>query len=294
MNDRYSNIGRLAARAFGLGVAVLLTACSSGPQTFPAVQGGASSDTRSAGAFTRGRPLAVIGSGFVLPRGVAVDAAGNVFVADSGNGAIKKVARDGTITTIATDLKQPFGISVDSQDDVFVACLLVQDGPVRMYPPHGPLVKLGKGFYLPQGVFVDGAGVVYVADTGNNLAKKIVDGQITRIGNVLNSPGGITADAAHNVYISNTMSNAVEKVAPDGTITPVGSGFNHPNGLAVDGKGDLFVADTSNNAIKEVEPNGTILTVGSGLKGPYGVALDARGRVYVADSYNNRIVRFKP
>jgi sugar lactone lactonase YvrE len=238
--------------------------------------------------------IKTIGSGFKLPRGVAIDPNGNVYVADTGNNEVKKVDTKGHITSLGSNLKFPYSVAFQG-GNVYVAATFDRVGPIEEISANGKMTRIGKGFYLPQGVAVDSEGNVYVADTGNNLAKVVrTNGKIARVGKKLNIPYDVAVDAQGDVFISNTSDNAVEKVTPKGAITNVGSGFNHPQGLAIDAAGDVFVADSGNNAVKEVFKNGKIETIGSGFSAPTGVAVDTKGDVFVADSYNNAIKEWTP
>ncbi|MGD0894251.1 MAG: Ig-like domain repeat protein, partial [Terracidiphilus sp.] len=212
--------------------------------------------------------------------GVAVDGSGNVYVADSGNGAVKEM---------------PPGCASSS-------CV----------------TTLGSGFSYPEGVTVDGSGNVYVADWGNGAVKEMQTGctassfnngtcTITTLGGGFGDPSSVAVDGGGNVFVADSGNSAVKEMPPgctaysynNGTctITTLGGGFSQPSGVAVDGGGNVYVADWGNDAVKEMPPgcaatqynNGTcaIATLGGGFDLPYGVAVDGGGNVYVADSGNN-------
>jgi len=246
------------------------------------------------------------------PFGLAVDAAGNLYVADASNQRVRKVAANGIITTVAG--KGTSGFSGDGA------------------------TATNANLYLPYGVAVDSAGNLYVADTSNQRIRKVAaNGIITTLAGkgvsgysgdngaatnaALNSPYGVAVDAAGNVYIADTSNQRIRKVNASGIITTVagsgtiGSGLYNgiatnanlanPKAMVVDARGNIFVADSSNNGIRKVDTNGNITTVaGNGaaaysgdgggatnasLSSPFGLALDALGNVYVADSANHRI-----
>jgi hypothetical protein len=233
------------------------------------------------------------GSGFNFPTGVAVDAAGDVFVADFGNDAVKEVRPDGTIRTLGSGFSGPTGVAVDAAGDVFVADFY--NNAVKEVRPDGAMRTIGSGFIQPEGVAVDGAGDVFVADSGNNAVKEVLpDGTTRAVGSGFSGPFGVAVDGAGDVFVADEGNNAVKEVLPDGTIRTLDSGFNFPDGVAVDAAGDVFVADSGNNAVKEVLPDSTIRTLGSGFSGPTGVAVDGAGDVFVADSKNNRVVELSP
>ena len=244
------------------------------------------------------------------PYGLAIDKAGNMYIADAYNDAIRKVAASGSIMSTFAGTMQGFG----------------GDGGGAT----GALLD------TPTALVLDAAGNLYIADTGNNRIRKVgTDGNINTFagtGNAnsngdggpatsaaLNDPEGLAIDRAGNIYVADTASHRVRKITPDGTITTVagnGSGgfqgdgglatqasLYYPKGLAVDNSsGNLYIADWLNSRIRVVTPDGKIYTVaGNGeydyngdggpatsaaLRFPWGLAVDAAGKVYVADDEN--------
>jgi hypothetical protein len=276
--------------------------------------------------YFAGTTPVTLGSGFNRPSGVAVDAAGDVFVADTRNHAVKEIlAVNGsipanpTINILGSGFNTPFGVAVDAAGDVFVADALNnavnEMVAVNGSIPASPTIRtLGSGFLSPNGVAVDAAGDVFVVDGIHNEVKEIVavNGSIPATNptiNVLGSgffaPVGVAVDAAGDVFVADTDNSAVkEMVAVNGmipatnpTINVLGSGFSYPYGVAVDAAGDVFVADYGNSEVKEIlavngsipATNPTINVLGSGFFQPGGVAVDAQGDVFVADSYNNEV-----
>jgi sugar lactone lactonase YvrE len=247
-----------------------------------------------------------IGAGFQYPQGVAVDASGNVYVADRYNYLIRKITSGGDVTTLAGQV----GVT-------------------------GSINGTGTAasFNNPQGVAVDGSGNVYVADQGNNLIRKITSGgDVTTLagqagvtgstdgaGTVasFNYPIGVAVDASGNVYVGDEGNNLIRKITSGGNVTTLaGSGsvgstngigtaakFYHPYGVAVDALGNVYVADQGNDLIRKITSGGLVTTLaGTGSGGasngtgtaasffwPQGVAVDPSGNVYVADSSNNLI-----
>jgi trehalose utilization protein len=232
-----------------------------------------------------------IGAGFSYPSGVAVNGAGDVFVADQDNHAVKEVLPDGTIQTIGSGFDQPFGVAVDAAGDVFVADL--GNTAVKEVLPDGTIQTIGYGFSYPYGVAVDAAGDVFVADTVHNAVKEVLPGgTIQTIGSGFNDPTGVAVDGAGDVFVADFLNNAVKEVLPDGTIKTIDSGFSDAYGVAVDTVGDVFIPDTGN--VKEVLPSGTIKTIGLGFNLPNDVAVDAAGDVFVADTNNNAVKEISP
>ncbi len=243
------------------------------------------------------------------PSGVAADADGNLYIADTNNHRIRKIDPLGTITTVAGD-----GTAGDGGDE----------GPAT-----------AAQLNAPRGV---AAGSLYIADTDNHRIRKIDDDETiaTVAGDgtagysgdggpaivaQLNSPSGVAADADGNLYIADTGNHRIRKVDALGTITTAagdgaagysGDGgpataaqLNSPSGVAVDADGNLYIADTDNHRIRKVDALGTITTVaGDGTAGysgddgpaaaaqldsPSDVAADADGNLYIVDTDNHRI-----
>jgi sugar lactone lactonase YvrE len=241
---------------------------------------------------------------FDWPAGVAVDASGNVYVADQGNNTIRKITSAGVVTTFAGSS------SAGAADGAGTAA----------------------SFNSPTGVAVDGSGNVYVADRNNNKIRKIslagvvstfagsgwagaADGAGTAAS--FNLPWGVATDVSGNVYVADQFNNKIRKITQAGVVsTFAGSGsagavdgagaaasFSGPSGVTTDASGNVYVADLYNSKIRKITPDGVVTTLaGSGslgeaddagpaasFFGPSGVAIDASGNVYVADRSNSRI-----
>jgi hypothetical protein len=245
------------------------------------------------------------------PHAVAVDAAGNVYIADKNNNRIRKVSTAGDITTIA-------GLTAAGYSGDGLAATLAQ-------------------LNNPNGVAVDATGNIYICDGDNSCIRKINTlGIISTVaGNgtagyggdggpataaVLNLPSGIALDAAGNLYIDDNNNYRIRKIT-SGTITTVaGTGtlgytgdgtpataadipFSY--GVAVDGSGNLFISFYDYSRIRKVNTLGYISTfagdgtpgfVGDGgpataaeFDGPWGIAADATGNVFISDQNNNRV-----
>jgi sugar lactone lactonase YvrE len=221
----------------------------------------------------------LVGSGLNQPYGVAVDGAGNVYMADYGNNALKKwAAADGTITTlVGSGLNQPFGVAVDGAGNVYIAEAFTNNVIKKWAAADRTTTTLvGSGLNQPFGVAVDGAGNVYIAETGNNAIKEWVAVShtvTTLVSSGLNDPYGVAVDGAGNVYIADAYNNAIKKwVAAEGTITTLVDGLYCPLGVAVDRAGNVYIADTWHNAIKElprafVDPTPRLVACGAGADG---------------------------
>jgi sugar lactone lactonase YvrE len=242
-----------------------------------------------------GAQITVPTSGLSHPYGVAVDGAGDVFIADQNNGRVVEVpAGGGAQVTVGSGLNQPTGVAVDGAGNVFIADNH-NNRVVEVPASGGAQTTIGSGLYYPQAVAVDGAGDVFIADTFNSRMVEVPAGggaQTTVPASGLLYPTGVAVDGAGDVFIAdNNNSRVVEVPAGGGAQTTVGSGLSYAYGVAVDGAGDVFIADTNHSRVVEVPAGGGAqTTVGSGLNLPYGVAVDGAGDVFIADTYNNRVV----
>jgi trimeric autotransporter adhesin len=248
------------------------------------------------------------------PYGVATDVAGNVYIADYGNNAVRVVSPSGYISTFA-------------------------GGNLAGYSGDGAKAKSAQ-LSGPEAVAVDQSGNVYIADANNNVVRIMyaVDSLIsTFAGNgypgysgdgsaaasaQLNAPSSLAIDVYGDVYIADYLNNAIRKVDTSGNISTfagtglggyygdgglaVAAGLHFPAGVAVYGFGTVYIADEGNNVVRMVDTSGNISTFagtatngyrGDGgnanaaeLSAPRGVAVDALSRLFIAD-YGNNVVR---
>jgi sugar lactone lactonase YvrE len=258
-----------------------------------------------------------LGAGLIQPNGVALDAVGDLFIADAGNNRVVEVPYlgngiYGTQTTLATLGTTPYGLAVDALGDVFVA----EPDSSFSCAPYGTLVEIPAGggtptalcggFNSPFGVAVDIGGDVFAAQPFSNDVLRVVTGSnscytgSSRVGSGLDEPYGVAVDAACDVFIADTYNSQVVMIpAAGGTQSTVGSGLSYPTSAAVDAAGNVFIADTGNNRVVEVPAGGGQTTVISGLNfgenwpntgAASGVAVDAVGDVFVANTGNNQVV----
>jgi sugar lactone lactonase YvrE len=250
-----------------------------------------------------------ITSGLNAPGAMAVDASGNVYIADTNNNRVLKEpwtgSSYGTQSTVGTGLNSPAGVAVDGAGNVYIGD---ESGLIKVPwtgSGYGTQTTIGSGLSSPSGVAVDGSGNVYIADWGHNrLVKEPWTGssygaQSSVIGSGLNAPFGVAVDGSGNVYVADMGNSRVLKAAWTGsgysTPTTVGSGLDFPVGVAVDGGGNVYIADSGNSRVVR-EPwtgssFGTQATLGSGWSSPEGVVVDGGGNVYIADATTNSAVK---
>ena len=237
----------------------------------------------------------LVSTGLNRPYGVAVDNAGNVYIADAANGAVKEyVASTGVVQTLASTAPSfPRDVAVDSVGNVYIAD--TQNNAVDEYvAATGTLTTLvSTGLHSPLGVAVDSAGNVYIADTNDGAVKEYVaaTGTVTTIASGLGAPAGVAVDSAGNIYIVDALTTLKEYVAATGTVTTlVSTGLDQPYGLAVDSSGNVYITDELNGTVKEyVAATGTVQTLASRVRSPFGVAVDNAGNVYFSDTTNNAV-----
>jgi len=280
----------LAAMLPGSSNAQAPTLSYSTPQTYPV--GTAISPLTPAssgvGGFTTNS--AVVASGFTVPYAVAVDASGNVYVADKGNSAIMKIpVGGGSPLPVASGFGSPTGVAVDAGGNLFVA-----DGGAhtlsKISAGTSTPVLFGSGLIAPYGVTADNAGNVYVADIGNastpGSIKKISanGGTVTTLVTGINLPKSIAVDGSGNVYF--VASNQLTKMGPTNVILWGIGGFV---GVATDAAGNVYASGT-NYQISEVL-HGTSMPslLATGFNFPAGMAVSASGTIYVAEYGNGSV-----
>ena len=308
-------------------------------------------------------------------RGVAVDASGDIIIADSSNGRVRRVDHaTGVITTvagggsgspgdggpaIAAALGYPLSVALDASGDVFIAdggrvrrvdhatgviTTVAGDGTQGFSGDGGPATAAALSG--PYGVAANASGDLFIADPFNFRVRRVdhTTGVITTVagdGNyrfsgdggpataaALNEPPGVAVDASGNLFIADVYNNRVRRVDhATGVITTVvgdglsglivdggpatATGLNFPQGVAVDASGDLFIDDQGSYRIRRVDhATGVITTVaGNGTQGfggdgglataaalnyTSGVAVDASGNLFIADYGNNRVREVTP
>jgi uncharacterized protein (TIGR03437 family) len=251
-------------------------------------------------------------AGITSPQDIWVNSDGTVLIADAGNAAIRKVATDGTITTIS--------------GNGHTAAIASGDG-----------VATTLSMISPFSITADSSGNIYVAEYGTNRIRKIdTSGNITTAigdGNQgfagdggpqnkveMSGPTGVAVDGSANIYFADSRNNRVRKLAGGNVNTIVGNGLvsysgdggpatkaqlSAPGGVAVDAAGNIYIADTNNNVVRQVATNGNIanfagnaspgsngdgsVATGGQLNGPESLAVDGSGNVFIADTLNNKI-----
>ncbi|WP_407426204.1 DUF6443 domain-containing protein, partial [Arcticibacter sp.] len=292
--------------AFMVGVPVSVSPVNTGG----AVYSGGQSTSTLAGSGNAGFANGTgTGASFYNPLNSAVDASGNVYVADAGNHSIRKVTPSGVVSTFAG----------------------------AGYAGFANGTGTAAVFRHPSFIAVDASGNLYVSDQQNHRIRKITPGGVVStfagsgsIGSANGTgtaasfqyPMGLAFDASGNLYVADAFNHRIRKITPAGVVsTFAGTGvigsangaalsstFNYPMGLAFDAGGNLNIADRSNFLIRKISPAGIVSTLaGNGTRGfadgagaqamfdpPNNLVVDGSGNVYVADQNNNRIRKITP
>jgi len=261
-------------------------------------------------------------AGFNSPYGLAVDSQGQIYVADCYNNTIRVIA-NGIVGTVAGSSKgtDAYGFPLGGLAD-------------------GDAAK--ARFNKPRAVVVDGKGTIYVADTGNNVIRKISQGKVTTYAGTgkaglkngsakeaqFNAPSGLALDKSGNLYVADTLNNVIRKITPKGIVSTYAgkstgeagyrdgslamAEFNEPAALAMDSQENLYIADSGNQLIRKISKSqvetiagsrgvllaGTDYIQGSFRDGsktqaafnfPKGITVLENGTLIIADTWNSRV-----
>jgi len=303
------------------------------------------------------------------PRGIALDAAGNLYFSDLSNHRVRKITASGVITTIAgngtagfagdngpatsAQLNRPEGLAIDSAGNIFIADsannrirkVSSPGGVITTVAGNGNPAFFGEGvaaisasFFVPTDVALDAAENLFIADGGNMRVRKVTypAGVITTVAGTgsigytgdgglataaqLANPLSIDVDAGGSLFIADRLNHVIRRVSGGiittiaglGTMGLAGDGgpatlakFNQPDGIGVDQAGNIFVVDSANNRVRQFSLGGIINSVvgrpvsgfsGDGgpasaaaINSPQAVAMDTAGNLFIADMGNSRI-----
>src|SRR5947207_2104669 len=235
---------------------------------------------------------------FAFPRWLTVGPLNNVYVGDTFNFVVRKITPSAAVSSVVTNpangAGEVRGVAVDNSGNIYTADLphhtirkITPDGTATIFAGLNDTPGSANGigsvarFSFPTGLAVDGAGNVYVADSGNNTIRKITPaakvttfaGSAGLLGSAdgtgtaarFYGPFGVAVDASGNVFITDTGNNTIRKITPARVVTTLGglplspgtsdgagfnARFNSPRGMAVDSAGNIYIGDTGNHTIR--------------------------------------------
>lgn len=264
--------------------------------------------------------LTYAGGGLSEPTGLAIDGAGNVWVANY-NSSVTELSPTGVPLSPAAGftgggLRESFGIAVDAAGHVWVcneqsdASVNAGLGSVTELAANGSVLSgpggfTGGGVYFPEALMVDTAGNVWVANFGNSTLSELgpdgigVSPGSGYSGGGLSFPVSLALDAAWQVWVADQGANQVSEFAASGArISPIGGftggGLDSPQAIAVDQRNHVWVTDYYGGSVTELDAQGTALSpaagyIGGGLSGPAAIAIDGAGRVWVTNYWTGSI-----
>jgi len=242
-----------------------------------------------------------------LPAGLALDATGNVYIADQKANLIWKLSSAGAMTVIfgnssATTLSSPSSVAVDASGNLYIAD--TGNNRVLEVAADGTSQTVGGQLSSPSYVFADAAGLL-IADTGNNRIVAVDTSGNVSVAETVDGPTAAIRDASGDIYVSEGAAGQVVIFQANGWAAPLLVDAKAPAGLALDSSGNLIVADSGHNTVRLVAPGGSFTTIaGTGVAGdagdsgpataallnaPMDVKVDGKGQIYVADSLNGAI-----
>ena len=279
---------------------------------------------------------------FNRPFGLALSPQNEMYVSDEADNVVRKIAGDAVVIIAGSpgaagategqfaQFRNPRGLAVTPFDGYVYAAdtmnqeirILYTGGPfvpafgvagAALIPGNADGVGNASRFNTPSGLAATRRGNLYVADTQNNLIRKMtqVTGYIglftiSTIAGGFHAPLGVAVDANETVYVADTDDHTIRKIV-NGVVSVVagesgvvgssdGRGgqahFDHPTGIALDARGNLFVTDR--NGVRRIAPSGLVSTVATGFNAPAGIIVDASDRIFVADSANHIIRLIEP
>lgn len=227
------------------------------------------------------------------PRGIAVDSSGNVYTSNLGADTVTKITPAGVSTVLGTTGEQPIGIAVDPDGNVYTTNYV--DATVTKITPAGVSTTLAKTGSRPLGITLDPEGNVFTANEGSDTVTKITpSGVASTFGKTGAWPQAIAIDNSGNLYTANWNSRNVSKITPKGKSTILGRTGRRPIGITVDPYGSVFTTNNGSRTVSKIDRDGRSHVIARTGRRPIGIASDAAGFLYTANFLSNTVTEIYP
>ena len=260
--------------------------------------------TNGVSAIGFGTATALTGAILNNPRGIAIDASGNIYVANGGNNTISKYNSSGTyLGTFGSGatLSTPKGLVFDSSGNAYILNLGTTPGTGSVYKYNSSGVyqsTIINGLNYALGITIDASNNIYIADQGAVTVKKYNTSGTLLLSlptSNLSTPLGVAVDASGNIYVLNNSGPNVTKYSSTGTyLSTFVTGFTSPQCITIDGAGNFYIGDNAAiNTVYVYNSSGTLLT-SKAINDPEGIAVDNKGNMFTSAMYANQMSEYKP
>ncbi|MBB3968392.1 gliding motility-associated-like protein, partial [Mucilaginibacter phyllosphaerae] len=230
------------------------------------------------------------------PTGIAINKAGDLFVADVTAGSVYKLpVGGGAPAVILNGLNNPLGVATDAGGNVY-AIGLGSTG-INKVTPAGVITTIGNSLVYPTALAVDTAGNIFVIETINHALKKVTPaGVTTTLTNNLTYPYGLTLNPAGDIYVADNNAGTIVKFdAAGGNKTELITGLTNPTDVKLDAQGNIYVNQGGSNLLTRFDKNGANpVNLSTGYEGLFGVAVGTDGKLYTTDNAKQAVEKLTP
>ena len=247
------------------------------------------------------------GGGLDNPQGIAIDGAGNAWVAESSGNSVIEFSSAGKVLSGAAGytgggLNGPLAISIDSSNNVWVANSSAAS--VTKFSSSGAVLSgtsgyTGGGVRFPQAIAIDGSGDAWVTNSGLSTVTRLsstgaaLSGASGYAGSFLNNTTAVAIDGSGNAWVIGYFSDGLDEFSSTGAVLFGSGGLNVPGGIAIDASGNAWIPNGGRNAVTEFSNAGAILSgtgyTGGGQSQPLDAAIDGAGNVWLANNSSNSV-----
>ena len=265
------------------------------------------------------------------PRGMDIDAAGNLYIANCGDNNIVKVSPDRTKTIVLDDLMCPVDVDLDAFGNLYAvnannsyvkldvdgvkttvttdlsaqeAIEVLLDGRVLVARTNelyeialdGMITKVASGGLAdPQGIALNSQGAIFIANKAENSIAKYDNGTLSIFKTGINQPTGIAIDELDNLYVTGFASNSLFKITPDGTQSTIATGLSGPMDVKISPDGNFIVSNNGSNEIVSITPSGVVTTlIHASIYRPNAAVYDSFGNLFIANNGSSNVIKYSP